>query len=200
MTTVPEQSSLQLLAEVQCPKLSASATGLLTYRVWRDAPTLDGTESPTLYVALSKNDGGGYFSLEQVPMPRIESCLLELQATGKGFPAIRLKTMFEGKSANNPSFMAAVLRHEGILTGSPENPKLNLVTGDLAAWKDRLLLLPVIAAPAEETIADVAPATQNITPEPKPSKKRAKTTPPTPVEADTPTPDEEAAHEVDTPS
>lgn len=199
MTTVPEQSALQLLAEVQCPKLSASASGLLTYQVWREAPTLDGTKTPTLYLALSKNDGGGYFSLEKVPMPRIVSSLLELQATGKGFPAIRLKTMFEGKSANNPSFMAAVLRHEGILTGSPENPKLNLVTGDLAAWQDRLLALTVIATPAEN-ITDAPPATQIVTPEPKPSKKRGKTALPTPIEADTPATTEDATHEIDTPS
>lgn len=199
MTTVPENFPLQLLAEVQCQKLSATASGLLTYRVWRDTPTLDGSVPPTLYVSLHKNEGGGYFSLEQVPMHRIESCLLELQATGKGFPAIRLKTMFAGKSANNPSFMAAVLRHEGILTGCPENPKLNLVTGDLVAWKKRLLVLPVIETPAVE-VEVVTPPVQNITPEPKPSKKRAKTTPPAPVNSYTPPPDSETADEIDTPS
>lgn len=196
MTTIPENSSLQLLAEIQCSKLSASASGLLTYQVWRDAEPMEGAETPMLYLALSKNDGGGYFSLEKVPMSKIESCLLELQATGQGFPAIRLKTMFQGKSANNPSFMAAVLRHEGVLTGTPENPKLNLVTGDLTAWKARLLALPM-KANTPEFNTDVPQGDELVTPPSKPPKKRGKNAGAATKEADIPASHEVPAHEAD---
>lgn len=142
-------ANLDTLKIVQCPKLSAAAEGQITYHILRH-PT-----DKSLYIAIMGNEGGGYFSQEAVPLDKIEQCLQELQATGKPFPAIRLKSVFVGKSANNPSFMAAALRHEQLLVASTESPKLHLPSPDLPEWRERIGRLPALPQP---TVASTAPA------------------------------------------
>lgn len=204
-------SELQLLLEARCPKLSTTAEGLLTYQVWRN-PTLN-----EVFVAITGNEGGGYFSREQVSLTRLLSCLSDLQSTGHAFPAIRLKAVFEGKSANNPSFMAAVLRHQQVLGEAPENPKLNVIGMDLASWRQQWL-----DAPVQTLDADPVPATASE-PAPNPASpikegsdstpakgkgKAGKKLPATPSASvqpgeptmDTPAMPEEVPHESDTPS
>lgn len=145
---------LDILKIVQCPKLSAAAEGQITYHILRH-PT-----DKALYIAIVGNEGGGYFSQEAVPLDKIEQCLQELQATGKPFPAIRLKSVFVGKSANNPSFLAAALRHEQLLVASAESPKLHLPSPDLPEWRERIGRLPALSQPAVASAATAADTEQ----------------------------------------
>jgi hypothetical protein len=128
-----ETNHLQLILTAQCPKLSPTAEGLLSYNIWQKI------DNDVLYLALAANEGGGYFSHELIPVLHIMDCLTALQASNLAFPAIRLRTAFEGKSANNASFLAAVLRHQQVLLPSPENTKLHIVDINISTWPERLL-------------------------------------------------------------
>jgi hypothetical protein len=169
--------ALLLVKEAQCPKLSALAQGLLTYRVLR------GAEKGEIYIALTKNDGGGYFSTEAVPFERIKTCLKSQRTLVPAFPAIRLKAVFEGRSANNSSFMAAVLRSESLITKAADNDKLNVASGDLDAWEKQMrnadatpLAVPEPASsPVPQPAKDEKPkakgkAKAKAEPEPKPEE------------------------------
>jgi hypothetical protein len=90
---------------------------------------------------------------------------------------------FSSRSSNNPGFMAAILRAEGLLGPVPDKAHLHLVAGDWEAWKAAMLAQPgepyvpvtklsgaktpveiPAAAPLEAT-TDAAPAmTQNEPP------------------------------------
>lgn len=175
---------LDILKIAQCPKLSATAEGQITYHILRDPTT------KALYIAITGNEGGGYFSQEAVPLDKIENCLQELQATGKPFPAIRLKSVFVGKSANNPSFMAAALRDEKILSPSPESPKLFFPADGLEKWRALMAEMPALSKPIESLPVPATPPAK----EDKPAKtgKSAKAAKPAPVpEPESPLKDDE---------
>lgn len=141
---------LDVVKVEQCPKLSASAEGQITYHVYRNP------QDNTLSIALTGNESGGYFSQEAVPMAKIDQCLQELLASGKPFPAVRLKHVFIGKSTNNPSFLAAVLRHEQLLMACPESPKLLLPAPGLLEWCKRMEAMPALSASPQEAALPVA--------------------------------------------
>ena len=88
---------------------------------------LDNTSA--LYWRIASNSGGGYFSDEWVPFQAIQDAL-------KGWPEDRpitsmaLRSLFLGKSANNPSFLMATLVKEGILQAVPEK-KRHYQIGDI---------------------------------------------------------------------
>ncbi len=128
----PETSHLTLLATQSCPKLLITAEGKLTFNVWYD------TTDNHLFIALTHNEGGGYFSHELVPVNKIIECLDTLKTLNQAFPAVRLRHIFEGKSVNNSSFLGAVLRHLEVLIPCPKNNKLHLVCDDLNSWPERL--------------------------------------------------------------
>jgi len=69
----------------------------------------------TCFIALTKNDGGGHCSKERVNFSAVEACLKQLTA-GEPFPSKTLKMAYKSKSSNNPSFMAAMLRAQGLPT------------------------------------------------------------------------------------
>ncbi|SMF97218.1 hypothetical protein SAMN02949497_4638 [Methylomagnum ishizawai] len=109
------------------PKLSGRSSGLVTYQIGLDAD--DG-----LCLSIVANDGGGYFSTEQVPFSRIRECLSGPLATGADFPTSALRPAFVGRSVNNGCFLAAILRNEGLLQAG-EKPHLHRRAGDWDAWE-----------------------------------------------------------------
>lgn len=163
-----ETSHLQLISTAQCPKLSPTAEGLLSYNIWQEK------DSKVLYLALAANDGGGYFSHELIPVTHIMACLATLQASKQSFPAVRLRTAFEGKSANNASFLAAVLRHQQVLLPSVENTKQHTVAIDIANWPERLLHAHVGSQTPIKSDSN-ASSNQTASSSLKPAKGRQKT-------------------------
>ncbi|MDD3355210.1 hypothetical protein [Zoogloea sp.] len=108
-------------------------TGTLSYAILKDA---DATEA---YFLVTGNSSTGYYSRVAVPFTGIEAALAHL-AEDQAFPAKTLKPAFpSGKSANDPGFLLALLRHEGLLTSAPEGAHLSVRSGDWAAWKDAVL-------------------------------------------------------------
>ncbi len=93
-----------------------------------------------LYVRIVANDSGGFFSTEIAAFDGIEACLPADHA--QPFAAKALIPAFVSRSANQPSFCAALLRAEGLTTVVDGKPHLHQVAGDWSAWKATMLALP----------------------------------------------------------
>ncbi len=109
-------------------KLSERAVGRLTYQ------TGVGT-SGTVYFTITDNEGGGYFSREPVALAKIETVLAEPLATGASFATCLLRRAFVNRSNNNACFLAAVLRHAGLVKPA-DPPHLHRCAGDWETWAD----------------------------------------------------------------
>ena len=115
------------------PKAGLNSTGTLSYAILKDA------DSAEAYSLVTGNSSAGYYSRVTVPFARIEAALAHL-TEDQAFPAKTLKPAFpSGKSANDPGFLLALLRHEGLLSPAPEGAHLSVRTGDWAAWKAAVL-------------------------------------------------------------
>lgn len=90
-----------------------------------------------LYVSIVANDSGGYFSNEIASFEGIEACMPADRT--QPFPAKVLIPAFISRSANQPSFCAALLRAEGLTTAAPNKPHLHQVVGDWDDWKLTML-------------------------------------------------------------
>ena len=124
--------SFWLLKDGTAPKLGARAEGGIRFHVLADA------ERQHLFVAITGNESGGYFSREKVPFDKIEACLATSQ-TGKPFPSKTFKNAFVGRSSNNAGFMTAVLRSMNLLAVAPDAETQHVKSGDWAAWKKTML-------------------------------------------------------------
>ncbi len=157
---------LLLIEEKRCTKVSDRVTGQLTYRLLKDE---DGSEA---FVAIVANESVGYFSREAVPLTRIHQCLHAAVKVGKTIPSLRLRQAFEGRSVNNGGFLAAILRHEGMLAPSPDNAFQHILAGDVKEWRATLLTRPGYALP--DKAAPKAEASTEVDPQEKPSKASGK--------------------------
>lgn len=148
-----------------------------------------------LLLMIVSNAGGGYFSSELVPLVKVLDCLKGIKPM-QPFPAKTFKSAFKGKSANNPGFMAAILRAEGLLKPAPENIAQHIQAGDWKAWGEQLLAqegTPYVPPPAK---AAGAAANADITNSetPKPDSSRGKRKVKAPAEKQHPS-TEDGAHE-----
>ena len=89
-------------------KLGQHSVGILNYHVVAD------NDRRGLLIAVTKNEGGGYFSRERVSFRAITTCL-EKYKSGVPFVSKVLKDVFVSKSANNAGFLCAVLHALGLL-------------------------------------------------------------------------------------
>ena len=140
-TSVPTDTSTLEAADTQsfwllkggtALKLGARAEGSINYNVLAD------DERQLLFIAITGNKGGGYFSKEHVDISKIEACL-DTTASAKPFPSKTFKEAFVGRSSNNAGFLVAVLRHEGLLAAAPEAETQHVRSGDWPAWKKAML-------------------------------------------------------------
>ena len=125
-------SSFWVLKDATAPKLGARAEGGIRYQVFAD------TDRQHLYIAITGNESGGYFSRERVPFDKIETCLDAIQP-GKPFPSKTFKETFIGRSSNNAGFLTTILRKEGLLAAAPDSTTQHVRHGDTAVWKKTML-------------------------------------------------------------
>ncbi|MFC0168130.1 hypothetical protein ACFFKC_08560 [Pseudoduganella danionis] len=130
-STVPQPYIL--LKTATANKLGKNSAGGIAYRVLAD------TDRKNLYITITGNDGGGYFSREVVPFSQVEKCLTDWPDAGKALPSKLFKTAFVGRSSNNAGFLAAILRAEDLLTAAPDAETQHVRHGDMATWKAELL-------------------------------------------------------------
>lgn len=131
MTTDTPQYLKLKSAEAQ--KLGRNG-GAISYLILTD------TDRQQLYVSITANDSGGYFSNEIALFDGIEACMPADHT--QPFPAKALIPAFVSRSANQPSFCAALLRAEGLTAAAEGKPHLHQVVGDWADWKRSMLALP----------------------------------------------------------
>ncbi|EGV27824.1 hypothetical protein ThidrDRAFT_4362 [Thiorhodococcus drewsii AZ1] len=130
MSTSPterEQETITPIRQATIAKLSERAIGRMTYQIGVG-------ESKTVYLAVTANDGGGYFSREWIALPRIRAVLADIWDADTPFTTSLLRAVYHNKSANNGGFLAAMLRHEGLLTAA-DPPHLHRITSDWEAWE-----------------------------------------------------------------
>lgn len=121
------------LKSATAPKLGKHADGTISYKVACDMGR------KALFLAITDNSNGGYFSREYVPVSRIEERLVKLDQSG--FPSKELKPAFAGKSSNNAGFLAAILHAEGLLTRPTDSETKHVCTRAWAKWAASLLVL-----------------------------------------------------------
>ena len=65
-----------------------------------------------VFLRIYSNDGGGFHSTEWVTLDKIQQALSKHP---EEITSVALYGLFKGKSVNTPSFMLAVLKHEGLV-------------------------------------------------------------------------------------
>jgi hypothetical protein len=102
MTTMVKQG--------QCSLINGKSTGHIQYEIGVD-------DNNQRYVQLITSTSGGFLSPDKVAEKDIKKALMTVRDKAR-FSSTIFHSLFRGKSANNPSFLAAVLRAEGVITPS----------------------------------------------------------------------------------
>jgi len=105
-----DHPDMKVLKTATCKTISAKST--LTYQV--------GSEDDELYIRITNNTGGGFYSGEWVAMNDIRA-ILDEHPEGTPVSSFMLAPIFSGKSVNTPGFALSVLVHEKLLV--PMNGK-----------------------------------------------------------------------------
>ncbi|MDO9107135.1 MAG: hypothetical protein Q7U57_19510 [Methylovulum sp.] len=130
-------------------KTGQRSHGQLHYRILTD------THHEHLYLTITGNDGGGYYSKEIVPFDKVEQCLDGIN-THKPLSSKLFQAAFIGQSSNNAGFLAAILRAEKLLAPVTGALHQHALQPDWPVWKAKLLAL-----------ADNAESFQPESPKPK---------------------------------
>ena len=137
LVTIPDIPAITLahfwlLEAGTAKKLGLRSTGSLSYQVLADR------DRRNLFIALTQNDGGGYFSRERVNMLSVEACLAAYRADAP-FPSKALKDAYKSRSSNNAGFLTAALRALGLTVAAPNDDNKHIVSGDWVAWRKRMI-------------------------------------------------------------
>jgi len=108
----------------EAAKLSPRAEGKIYFQLARH------DQEDRVYVRIDGNDGGGLHTREWIDMMTVVDTLRE--QADKAFKSTLLKTCIVGKSANNASFLAAILRAPGLelIQASEKSPFIHVLTED----------------------------------------------------------------------
>lgn len=174
--TAPNTPQYLRLKSDTAPKLGLRAEGAIHYSILCD---IDRRE---LFIMATGNDGGGYYSKEITPMARILACLPT--EDGAAFAGKVLARACVSRTANQPGFLMAILRHEG-LAAAADKPHQHVQAGNLAQWSASLLdqpgepyvPAPIGKAPTVEAAVDpdLAPGEQGTSNTKRPKKAKGST-------------------------
>ncbi|SKC66145.1 hypothetical protein SAMN05445504_0502 [Burkholderia sp. CF099] len=149
MTTQTQHPHL-LLRSGEARKVGQRSTGMIQYDIVSDS------ERTKVFIRITGNDGGGYFSRELIDFDKAIDNVTPYQ-NGSPFSSKVFASAFVGKSSNNAGFLAAVLRGEQLLDAAPGSDFQHVVAGKWADWKADALKLE--GAPIEEPKSpDAVPA------------------------------------------
>jgi hypothetical protein len=99
-------------------------------------------ERQSLYLILTGNESGGWFSNEIVPLSRIEEVLDALPDRHQVLSSKCLRSAFISQSVNNWAFLGAVLRAGQLLMPAPYAPHQHVLADDSDTWKNVMLSEP----------------------------------------------------------
>lgn len=117
-------TTFTLYKTAQCPRINVKQGATLTYEIHHD-------NKYHLHIKLIANSGGGFFSSDTIALKKVTAVLTSLPDTSH-FSSTVFRCLFMGKSANNSSFLAAVLRAEGLIAPSPSHTYRHII-GDIDA-------------------------------------------------------------------
>ena len=140
------ETQTEILRSGSAPKIGKRSQGNIYYQI---STEIDRRE---ISIAITGNDGGGYFSREAVPFRDIEACLSD-HKTSTGFPTKVFREVFKGRSVNNVSFIVAALAAEKLIAPAPAFKDRHVVCGDHQAWKAALLTESAISTATAEVPA-----------------------------------------------
>ena len=142
--------SFWTLKAATASKLGKRAEGCISYQLLADA------DRQHLFIAITGNENGGYFSRERVPFQKVRECLNSYPK--KSFPSKALRDAFFGRSSNNPGFLAAVLSAEGLIAADATAESLHKAIGDWPAFEEAMLALhgTLLLADAAQALPDTA--------------------------------------------
>jgi hypothetical protein len=123
-----------VIVDGKAAKLSTKKRGFVTFTL---ATCIDSGE---LELRLTGNDGGGLHSKEWLSFTTIVD-VLNVQVTDKPFKSTVFKSVFTGASANNASFLAAVLRSKDInlIVSTEKSQYLHMIPSNYESVRDQLL-------------------------------------------------------------
>lgn len=123
-----------VIVDGKAAKLSTKKRGFVTFTL---ATCIDTGE---LELRLTGNDGGGLHSKEWLSVTVIVD-VLNIQVTDKPFKSTVLKSVFKGASANNASFLAAVLRSKEInlIVSTEKSQYLHMLPHNYESVREQLL-------------------------------------------------------------
>jgi len=126
----------EILMDDKAKKLSPKNPGFVYFQLGKCIKTGE------LELKMIGNDGGGLHSKEWIKLSEILK-ILDKQVADKPFKSAVLKPVFSGASANNPSFLAAVLRSPAVslLDLTEKSAFLHRIHGDFKSRRDALLKL-----------------------------------------------------------
>lgn len=105
--------AIRILKIASCPTLSGKST--LAYHIGCNG-------NSEIYIRIHANDGGGLFSNEWVAFNAIQQ-VLEKHPADKPITSFILHSLFRGRSANNRSFLLAVLTQEKLVKQSADKQR-----------------------------------------------------------------------------
>jgi len=97
------ETPMRILKIKSCPTLSGKST--LTYHIGCNPQS-------AIHFRIHASTGGGTFSQEWIALKEIQQ---HLKKNTVGITSIVLYPLFRGKSVNTPSFLLAVMKHEGLV-------------------------------------------------------------------------------------
>jgi hypothetical protein len=124
-----------------------------------EVPTLDYaigiSEDRAIFIAITRNAEGGYFSQEWIAVSDLLDLLNSLDASNKPFSSKVLLQVFRGKSCNNAGFMTAVLHKEHLIRLA-DKPFSFLLNDEWNEWIKAQLALesPPESSPEPEAEAE----------------------------------------------
>ena len=156
---------VQVLKEANCPTSSGKSN--LGYQVGTD-------DSGAIYLKVSSNDGGGYFSTEWIAFADIQAAI-EAWPKDQGVTSMTFRKIFRGKSSNTPGFLIAVLVAEGLLEPMPGKSRVHQAC-DPSAFLDSVNALQGGSTPASKKRAPRAKAKTKAKTAPKAKSKTPRKT------------------------
>lgn len=133
-TAAPESApagEINIIKQASALKLSPKNPGTIQYEIGQSP------DSQSLFLRISDNDSGGYFSREWIAVSEIRAVLISLEED-RPFKSTVTRDLFQGGSSNNPGFLCAVLRAEGVLTPAPDSLYLHMKGHSVDDWVELL--------------------------------------------------------------
>jgi hypothetical protein len=87
------------------------------------------TDDKEIHIRVASNDGGGHFSPEWISFNAIQAAIANWKWA---LTSTAINPLFQGKSANTPGFLFAVLYAEGVVERDIDNPRIYVVSNLLA--------------------------------------------------------------------